>query len=218
LPGETKPSKTLAAYGQATLRSIASLYRIFLIMSGIVKWTDQDAERIVGNFTFLRMALVLETIDKPIPGGAAPRAAPTLRQRGPPTLLTGLGGRLPNWTLSTLLPTCKYMLTTPGICCANGPAARRAAAAMAMAHTEATQAARLAANKSELEEDTTDNQGTGFMDTDLATTSTTKGVTGAKGIIVSFTPLHPWGLEVATGTYGVVVLGPTWAFRVAAGN
>jgi hypothetical protein len=175
-------------------------------------------EKIDDKFTVLRMALVLEFIDTPTVGGAAPRVAPTLRKRGPPTPRKGLGGRLPTWTLSYRQQTCKNKLTTPGTCRASGPAARRAAAGMAMAPMEAAQATRPEATKSEREENTVDALAANLRNTDLTTAVKTTDVKRDKGLIGTYTPLHSGDLGGRMWTYSMFVCCPLRAARGAAGT
>ncbi len=210
---------TLAAFGQATLKHITSSIHIFFIMMDIAEWINLIAEKIVDEFSVLRIALVLQNINTPVLGGAAPCVAPTLRKRGPPTLLTGLGGRLPTWTLNnSLFQICKNMLTTVGTCRANGPAARRAVAAMAMAHEEVMEVVRAEAAQSELQEYTMDPLAADPLNADPTTAPRIADVTGLVGHTGSFTPLHSEVHQVKRRTYGVDVCCPARAARRVAGN
>ncbi len=71
-----------------------------------------------------RIAPLDQFVETPNLGGAAPRAAPTLRKRGPSALRTGSGGRLPIGTLPYLLLVYMNKLDTFSTWRA-GPTARR---------------------------------------------------------------------------------------------
>ncbi len=102
-----------AAYGQAEVGCIAIPSSILSIVTDIAKRANTRTEKITHETKVTRMALGMHDVDTPF-GGAAPCAASTPQKRGPPTLLTGLGGRLPTWTLWVPLLLCKNMLTALG--------------------------------------------------------------------------------------------------------
>ncbi len=173
-------------------------------------------EKIVFGITHLRVAPVPKINDTPIIGGAAPCAAPTLRKRGPPALRTGLGGRLPTWTLYNLQLGYMYTITTPGTCCATGPAARRApamarlASAMAMAPVEVMMIARSVVVRSRPKADSTPAQATNLTTMGLTISLTTADGTGVKVSIGPYTPGHTGVVGILTGTYSVNVCRPAW--------